>query len=107
MINVSHPVDPPQMDGNHSFPKWMGMAHCHIGNQGVGGSIKVTICLPDPPENGDWITYLLFFMIGFICLFKYLYISYFFHEFIHNKKDLINKRHTKITTPQLHLLAFP
>ena len=81
MINVSHPVDPPQMDGNHSFPKWMGMAHCHIGNQGVGGSIKVTICLPDPPENGDWITYLLFFMIGFICLFKYLYISYFFHEY--------------------------
>ena len=53
MINVSHPVDPLQMDGNHSFPKWMGMAHCHIGNQGVGGSIKVTICLPDPPENGD------------------------------------------------------
>ena len=53
MINVSDPVDPPQMDGNHYFPKWMGMAHCHIGNQGVGGSIKVTICLPDPPENGD------------------------------------------------------
>ena len=53
MINVSHPLDPLQMDGNHSFPKWMGMAHCHIGNQGVGGSIKVTICLPDPPENGD------------------------------------------------------